>query len=146
MCQSIIWPKFCRKLHENERNWTRGCAPLLCICTYLMVILISASVTRSFQILDPYRSTMLFTVPSSFPRSLRVKVGTKFRKMWLQSVFLDYKPTYREIRACLYLPSPCPSNLHCVNGDEPFDEENGFCTQSTHQTACFHWHNVKLSQ
>ena len=62
-------------------------------CTYLTVILISASVTRSFQILDPYRSTILFTVSSSFPRSLKVKVGTKFRKMWLQSVFLDCRTT-----------------------------------------------------
>ena len=22
-CQSIIWPLFCRKLHENEENWVQ---------------------------------------------------------------------------------------------------------------------------
>ena len=36
------------------------------------------------------------------------------------------------LRAYLHVPSlcpcPCPSNLHCVNGDGPFDGENGFCT------------------
>ena len=36
------------------------------------------------------------------------------------------------IRACLDVPSPCPcpSNLHCMNGDGPFDRQNGFQTQS----------------
>ena len=54
------------------------------------------------------------------------------------------------LRACLHVPSPwpstcpCPSNLHCVNGDGLFDGEKGFCTQSAHQMVYFHWHNIKL--
>ena len=32
------------------------------------------------------------------------------------------------VRGCLHVPSPCPcpSYLHCLNGDGPFDGENGF--------------------
>ena len=48
--------------------------------------------------------------------------------------------------------SPSPSRhsvrvrqiLHRVNGDGPFDGENGFRTQSLGPKVRFHWHNVKL--
>ena len=51
----------------------------------LMVILISACNTLNCQILLPYVMTMLRTVSSSLAGSLSVNVGTKFKKMWLQS-------------------------------------------------------------
>ena len=33
---------------------------------------------------------------------------------------------------------------HCVNGNGPFDRQNGFCTHSVRQMDCLHRHNDKL--
>ena len=55
-----------------------------------------------------------------------------------------------ELEAYLHVPSPStclsppPSNLHCVNGDGPFDGQNGFWTHSAHQTVHPRWHYDKL--
>ena len=47
------------------------------------------------------------------------------------------------LKACLHLlspsPSPCPSNLHCVNEDGPFDVQNPFCLSNGPSPR----HNVK---
>ena len=40
--------------------------------------------------------------------------------------------------------SPCPSILHCVYGNGPFDGQNGSRTHSVRQSAHLHWHNDKL--
>ena len=56
--------------------------------TYLTVILSSAWRTLSFHNLCPYLSTMDLRLSTTFIGSINT-VGTKLRKMWLQSVRLD---------------------------------------------------------
>ena len=68
---------------------------------------------------------------------------------WISVPGLEYESVSGcKIKACLHVPSSSlclfPSNLHCVNGDGPFDGENGFCAQSACQTVRFHWHSVKF--
>ena len=43
---------------------------------------------------------------------------------------------------CLSLHQ-CPSNLHCVNEDGPFDRQNGYRVHSAHQTVRLYWYNDK---
>ena len=56
------------------------------------------------------------------------------------------RPSSLNLKARLHVPCPSPSpwNLHCVNGNRPFDPQNGFCTYSVCQTVRFHWHNDKI--